>query len=400
MTAPHAAPPFATARRDAAGTPDDYKALLHTVRDALAAHTPLRLAGSGTWLHGGGPFAPATALAVGALPEMHGVVAYEPGDLVITVRAGTTMAELREVAAAHGQQFALEPWGDDRASIGAVVATAAAAPLAPDGLALRDLVLGLRTISGQGELTTAGGRVVKNVAGFDLVRLQTGAWGTLGVITDVSLRLHAQPPVHEVVCGPLQRDLSDVLPALVENRAPLPMLLVLSPNAPPQLWARLAGNAARVEALRARLATFAVRNAMPASLTPFRRTSDTDVILRARTARSDAVPFVRAAQAAFPEGTVMYDPAAGSARVVLPAHTLPATAPAGQAPSPVARAVATWHRLATEQGARHQLSVVVDQGHERAGLPPAERSPLDARVKQALDPHDCFNRLAPWTPFA
>lgn len=116
-----------------------------------------------------------------------------------------------------------------------------------------------------------------------------------------------------------------------------------------------------------------------------RHTSIEAVVLRARTYRSDAVPFVRAARDAFPQATLCYDPAHGSLRVVLPA---------GAAAS-LERDIATWYRLAAANGAMHTISVVVDQGRTLATPLVTSRSPLETGIKAALDPHDVLNRLAP-----
>jgi glycolate oxidase FAD binding subunit len=89
----------------------------------------------------------------------------------------------------------LDPFGSNNGSIGATIATASAGPLATGFGLPRDLVLGLEFVNGRGETIRSGGRVVKNVAGFDLTRLITGSWGTLGVITEVTLRLYARPRV-------------------------------------------------------------------------------------------------------------------------------------------------------------------------------------------------------------
>lgn len=152
----------------------------------------LRVRGAGTWMHAG--------LPVNASHEVHldafaGVRSYAPSDLTITVGAATTLAELEAVTRAQGQWCPLLPWGDDRGSVGATIATATAGPLSAALGRPRDLVLGLECVDGRGRIIRAGGRVVKNVAGFDLTRLVTGSWGTLGVITEVHLRLRARPSV-------------------------------------------------------------------------------------------------------------------------------------------------------------------------------------------------------------
>lgn len=357
--------------------------LAEQIRDAGA---PLRIEGSGTWLHGGGPWAPATSLHT---RHLSGVVEYEPGDLVITVQAGTTLAELDAITSEHGQMLALAPYGDAHSTVGAAVATASSGPLTYGDYTMRDLVLGLQVVTGTGAITRVGGRVVKNVAGFDLVRLHTGAFGTLGVITDVSLRLHAKPARDDVLMGHVPNasvgGVDDCIPRLVAQRAPLPMLLRFAPDAEPQLWARITGNVARAAAVQQQMITFGIET--PRVMAPetvhdtLRHTPHDAIVLRARTQLSDAVPFVKAALDAFPQGTLLFDPATGALRVILPSS----------AASALDRDIATWYRLAASGGAMHIMSVVVDQG--RLGTTP--RTPLDEGVKRALDPRDVLNRLAP-----
>jgi glycolate oxidase FAD binding subunit len=122
-----------------------------------------------------------------------GVVSYVPGDLTLTVRAGTTLAEIERVTLEHDQWLPLDPYGSSDGTIGATIATASAGPLSASFGLPRDLLLGLEFVNGRGDVVRAGGKVVKNVAGFDLSRLLTGSWGTLGVITEVTLRLYARP---------------------------------------------------------------------------------------------------------------------------------------------------------------------------------------------------------------
>lgn len=157
-----------------------------------ASDDGLRIRGAGGWMHVGHP--------VRASEELHldvfaGVRSYTPGDLTISVGAATTLAELEAVTRAEGQWCPLLSWGEDSGSIGATIATATAGPCAGSLGRPRDLVLGLECVDGRGRVIRAGGRVVKNVAGFDLSRLVTGSWGTLAVITEVHLRLRARPAV-------------------------------------------------------------------------------------------------------------------------------------------------------------------------------------------------------------
>ncbi len=190
------------------------------IADAHATHEPLRLAGAGRWLRAGAPVASARTLM---LRQLSGIVEYVPGDLTITARAGTTMAELAQATAAHGQWIGLDPAGDTNGTIGATIATASSGPLAHAFGTPRDLVLGLECITGYGEIVRPGGRVVKNVAGFDLVRLYTGSWGTLGAVTLVTMRLRALP-VHDVTLAMPLTDagqLAALLPMLRANTVSL-----------------------------------------------------------------------------------------------------------------------------------------------------------------------------------
>ncbi len=160
------------------------------VRDAASRGTRLRIVGAGTWLDAGRPVESAEMLSLAAHT---GISEYTPGDLTLTAKAGTTLREIRDAVSPHGQWLALDPSGSDEGTIGATIATASSGPLATRFGAPRDLALGLEFVNGLGATVRGGGRVVKNVAGFDLTRLLTGSWGTLGVITEVTVRLHARP---------------------------------------------------------------------------------------------------------------------------------------------------------------------------------------------------------------
>lgn len=158
------------------------------VRDAASTGDGLRIVGRGTWLDSGHRV---TASRTLSLAGDRGIVAYSPGDLTITVRAGTTLAEIAEALREHGQWLALDPDGGLDVTIGATVATGSYGPAATLYGTARDQLLGLTVVTGRGEIVRPGGRVVKNVAGFDLTRLMTGAWGSLGVITELTLRVRS-----------------------------------------------------------------------------------------------------------------------------------------------------------------------------------------------------------------
>ena len=176
--------------------PIDALAVAATIRDARAARTSLRIAGGSTWLDAGRPV---NADATLSLSSLRGVTQYEPGDFTLTARAGTPLGEIADIARHEGQWLTLQPFGSSEGTIGATIATASWGPLASAYGTARDHLLGCEVVTGVGEIVHAGGRVVKNVAGFDLARLMTGAWGTLGVITEVTVRLRARPEVDRTV---------------------------------------------------------------------------------------------------------------------------------------------------------------------------------------------------------
>ncbi|MFM2140612.1 MAG: hypothetical protein RLZZ25_877 [Gemmatimonadota bacterium] len=172
--------------------PASAEALAALVRTAGHEGRRLRIHGAGGWLDAGHPV---DATDVVTTMAMTGITAYTPADLTLSCGAGTTLAELDAATRAQGQWCPLLPWGDDAGTVGATAATATAGPFATRLGQPSALVLGLECVDGTGRVIQAGGRVVKNVAGFDLTRLMIGAWGTVGIITQLHLRLRARPPV-------------------------------------------------------------------------------------------------------------------------------------------------------------------------------------------------------------
>ena len=137
---------------------------------------------------------PPTRYDVGLdLSPLRGIVEYEPADLVATVRAGTTLTELAEALAPHGQRWPVEPGLPERATVGGTLASAAGGPSRLRYFHPRDWVIGARVVLGDGTPVRSGGRVVKNVTGYDLTRLWSGTFGTLAAIVEVTLKLTAIP---------------------------------------------------------------------------------------------------------------------------------------------------------------------------------------------------------------
>lgn len=144
---------------------------------------PVRVEGAGTRSGWGRPV-DAEALPTGALRGC----AHEPGDFTAVLGAGMLLSEVQAEFAEAGQMLALDPPGDG--TIGGLVATADSGPLRHRYGAVRDLVIGVELALSDGTLARGGGRVIKNVAGYDLPKLAAGSFGTLGVITEVAVRLH------------------------------------------------------------------------------------------------------------------------------------------------------------------------------------------------------------------
>jgi glycolate oxidase FAD binding subunit len=161
----------------------------------LAAREGLAVdcAGAGTRLGTGNPAQRVDVVMTTS--AMTAVTEYEPADLVVSAMSGTTIAQLNDLVAPHNQFVALDAAVSPRSTLGSVVATGAAGPLRFAHGTPRDQVLGLEMVAGDGRILHFGGRVVKNVAGYDVVRLVVGSRGTLGLITKLSMRLKPLPKV-------------------------------------------------------------------------------------------------------------------------------------------------------------------------------------------------------------
>jgi glycolate oxidase FAD binding subunit len=166
------------------------------VREAAAAQRPLHIRGGGTKDFYGRRI-DGEALEA---RSVRGIVDYDPTELVITAGAGTPLTEIDEAMGRAGQMLAFEPpHFSSGATLGGTVAAGLSGPRRPYVGAVRDFVLGVRVIDGTGEALKFGGRVMKNVAGFDVARLMTGAHGTLGILTEVSLKCLPRPAL-EATC--------------------------------------------------------------------------------------------------------------------------------------------------------------------------------------------------------
>ena len=179
------------------GSVDDVRAIV-----ALAAESNLALLpwGGGTAPALGMP-APRSALVVG-LRRLDRVLEHEPGDLTVTVEAGRPFGALQATLRERGQWLSLDPPAADRATIGGIIAANASGPRRQLYGTARDLLIGVAVVTADGALVRGGGKVVKNVAGYDLPKLFIGSFGTLGIIVEVTVRLRPIPDDERLVTIP------------------------------------------------------------------------------------------------------------------------------------------------------------------------------------------------------
>ena len=187
------------------------------------------------------PAGAGTKLGIGNLPQkvdvvlattrLNSVLEYEPGDLTVTVESGIRLAALQAVLAQHQQFLPLDPPSADRCTLGGIVATNASGSVRLRYGTARNQVLGLRVVHANGTVVKSGGKVVKNVAGYDLNKLYIGAFGTLGIITEVTLKLSPIPAREAMLTTEFQnvQDAVDTGLSIVGSQI-LPMLVNLFMN--------------------------------------------------------------------------------------------------------------------------------------------------------------------------
>jgi glycolate oxidase FAD binding subunit len=173
------------------------------VQVAAEAGVPVVAWGGGTAAAVGTPAARA-GLVLG-LRRMARLLEHEPGDLTVTVEAGMPVGELQRALRARGQWLSLDPPDAERATIGGVVAADASGPRRHLYGTVRDLLIGVTVVTADGAIVRGGGKVVKNVAGYDLPKLFVGSYGTLGVIAAATLKLRPVPDVERLVAVPFDR---------------------------------------------------------------------------------------------------------------------------------------------------------------------------------------------------
>jgi glycolate oxidase FAD binding subunit len=179
--------------------PVDARELIEVVRWARAHHTAMLPVTTGLYLPVGNP--PAAADVAVSMAQFQRVLYYDPGDLTLGVEPGISLAQVQQLLAENGLFLPADPpYGDPPegpafgAAVGGLVATHASGPLRFAYGTWRDFVVGMKFVTGEGALVKTGGRVVKNVAGYDLSKMMIGSLGTLGIITEINFKLAPRPP--------------------------------------------------------------------------------------------------------------------------------------------------------------------------------------------------------------
>ncbi|MER8486055.1 FAD-binding protein [Mesorhizobium sp. M1322] len=225
-------------------TPSSAAETLATVAWAAAEDSPLEILGHGSKRGIGRPLQTEHTLD---LSKLSGVTLYEPAELVLSAKAGTPLAEIESLLAENGQQLAFEPldYGPllggekGKGTIGGVLAANLCGPRRLKAGAARDHILGIAAVSGRGEVFKSGGRVVKNVTGYDLSKLMANSWGTLAVFTDVTFK----------VLPAAETEVTLAVGGLLDDHAAAAMALALGSSAevssaahlPERVAARVAG---------------------------------------------------------------------------------------------------------------------------------------------------------------
>jgi len=209
--------------------------LQETIQHAIVQRLPLKIVGGGSKSFYG--------RTIEGLPlelaTHRGIISYEPSELVVTARAGTPLHELESTLAERGQCLAFEPpYFGETATWGGTVACGLSGPARPYLGAMRDFILGIQCLTGKAEVLNFGGRVMKNVAGYDVSRLMVGALGTLGILLEISCKVMPLPP--EEITLVRTAELIEALEQMISlNSQPIPLTATCFDGE--QLFVRLSG---------------------------------------------------------------------------------------------------------------------------------------------------------------
>ena len=393
--------------------PRDESELTEVVAAALANGTALEVSGAGTKRGLGRPMAVEKRISTSG---MTGVTLYEPSELVLTAKAGTSLQEIVSLLAQQGQQLAFEPidygalYGVEpmTGTAGGLVAVNACGPRRIRAGAARDHVLGFRGVSGRAEVFQSGGRVMKNVTGYDLSKLMTGSYGTLAVMSEVTLKVLPKAETEQTLVMPGLDDATGV--AVLTEASGLPHEVSSLAHVPAEAAKALSGEAGGGEAVTA------LRLEGP-EISVSKRKQDLIDHFKERARAFDTLP--EAASATFWSEIRDVTPLAGRKAQIWRISTAPAAGPeivatlekagvglaahyfawAGGlvwlATEPAAHAHAADIRKAVDAAGGHAMLIRADD-EVRAGTPvfhpqPEALAALTARVKNGFDPERILN---------
>ena len=167
-----------------------------------------------------------------SLKRMASIVAYEPDDMTVVAQAGLTIGDLNATLATPGQRLPVDPRDPGATSLGSLIAAAHAGPLRLSEGTVRDLLIGIQFVGHGGRIVRAGGRVVKNVAGYDLMKVMTGSFGTLGIVTEASFKVRPIPENYTLAVAAFPNaDAAFAAASTLHHQVPLIHLEVASPGA-------------------------------------------------------------------------------------------------------------------------------------------------------------------------
>ncbi|MGH6741814.1 MAG: FAD-binding oxidoreductase, partial [Bradyrhizobium sp.] len=333
-----------------------------------------------------------------SLTKMDRIVAYEPDDMTVVAETGLTLGDLNRHMAAHGQRLSADPVCPDVTTLGSLIAGAKAGPQRLNDGTVRDLLIGIRFAGHGGHIVHGGGRVVKNVAGYDLMKVMTGSFGTLGIITEATFKVRPITDNYALTFADFDHAPEAFEAArIAEAAAPLLHLEVLSPAFAagfeyPGRFVLVAGfGGSRVEAetihgnlttaLGANIRTLTGSDAAAA----YERLRDLDDPDAAISAQIAVLPAELCRCLVACRGEFRAHAASGVAQVFLGPHTATAEV----------RAAATRWRETTREASGH-LRILSVRPDARAGLeffdrPSPEAFSLMRRLKSSFDPQGVFN---------
>ena len=333
-----------------------------------------------------------------SLARMDRIVDYEPDDMTLVAEAGLTLGVLNACTAPHGQRLPCDPANPELTTLGALVGAAKSGPFRLSEGGVRDLLIGIRFVGHDGRLIHGGGRVVKNVAGYDLMKVMTGSFGTLGIITETVFKVRPLPENYSLAITSFD-DVADALAAArrAEEAATLSHLEVLSPSFGDKfvrpgrsvLFAGFSGSRTEASYYRAHLSNALKRNtqmlAGDDAIANYQQLRDLDFAGAAIAAQLAVLPADLPQCLSACGAEFRAHAASGVAQIILPPD---------RTNDEISDAVGRWREIAHE--AHGHLRVLEARSEVRANLDLFDRPPdpamrLMRRLKLAFDPKNIFN---------